>query len=676
MLSLPDDAKRRLAAWRRFLIACAPNRCRFALTLGLLLASLAATSPARAFDWLPLSPEEVAMTSVPEAPNVPAVYLYRQVDRNDDIGSEFEYRRIKILTEEGRKYADVSVEYIPYVTRVRSIQARVIHPDGRIVNFDGKVYEQTLIKAHGAKVMAKTFTLPDVQVGSIIEYCYWYELPEYYVYNSHWLLNDDLFTKHAKFSLVRNRTLSLTWSWPLGLPAGASRPASDHGVIRLEVNNVPAFVTEESMPPENALKLRVDFVYSSADERADSDPKMYWKHYGQNAYRRTTKFIDERRAMERAVAETVEAGDAPEVKLRKLYERVQRLRNLTYERERTDDEIKREGLKDNHDVEDVWTRGYGTRPQLAWLFLALVRAAGFTADPVEVSSRDQYFFSTEMMNSRELNTTVVRVKLGDKDLFLDPGTQFAPFGLLRWFKTAVRGLCLDKDGGTWVSTPAQPAAESRIERKADLTLTEGGSLEGKVTVTYHGLEALERRVSERNEDAESHKQYLENELQRTIPAGSNVTLTNMPDWNSSSLTMVAEFDVSVPGFATAAGSRELLQTGIFGGLERHAFEHGARVHPIYFHFPYEEGDDIDVALPPGLKPSSLPKPVDVDLTGVAYKNNVERAGEKLHLTRYLAVRTMFTPVKDYGAIYGFYQQVRAADDQQVVLSRAKPPATR
>jgi hypothetical protein len=34
-------------------------------------------------EWQPISPDELRMTSVPEAPGVPAVFLYRQVDPDD-----------------------------------------------------------------------------------------------------------------------------------------------------------------------------------------------------------------------------------------------------------------------------------------------------------------------------------------------------------------------------------------------------------------------------------------------------------------------------------------------------------------------------------------------------------------------------------------------------------------
>ena len=33
-------------------------------------------------DWQPVTPEELKMTSEPAAPGAPAIYLYRQVDRD------------------------------------------------------------------------------------------------------------------------------------------------------------------------------------------------------------------------------------------------------------------------------------------------------------------------------------------------------------------------------------------------------------------------------------------------------------------------------------------------------------------------------------------------------------------------------------------------------------------
>src|SRR5882724_35841 len=62
------------------------NYRRVFLLLILLLAGIFVnrTRPVSAGDeWQPISQEELKMTSVPEAPGAPAVYLYRQVDRDD-----------------------------------------------------------------------------------------------------------------------------------------------------------------------------------------------------------------------------------------------------------------------------------------------------------------------------------------------------------------------------------------------------------------------------------------------------------------------------------------------------------------------------------------------------------------------------------------------------------------
>src|ERR1700675_355976 len=98
------------------------------------LAFCAASQLARAEDWLPISPDELKMTSEPKAMGAPAIFLYRQVDRDDNGPSEAVYARIKILTEEGRKYADVEIPFDKAKESVRGIQARTIPPDGGIVN--------------------------------------------------------------------------------------------------------------------------------------------------------------------------------------------------------------------------------------------------------------------------------------------------------------------------------------------------------------------------------------------------------------------------------------------------------------------------------------------------------------------------------------------------------------
>jgi len=617
-------------------------------------------------EWQPVTQEELKMTSVPEAPGAPAVYLYRQVDRDDQEAHEYNYLRVKILTEEGRKQADVEIPFFKEAANIHGIKARTIRPDGSIANFDGKIYEKTIVKAKGIKYLAKTFTLSDVQVGSIIEYHYMKSWDQgLYFKEAHWILAEELYTRRAKFSLKPISSFLIRWSWPVGLPQGTNPPKDEHGMIHLETQNVPAFQIEDYMPPENELKMRVDFVYSEGND--EKDPDKFWRNEGKNQFQRVEDFVGKRKAMEQAVAQIVEPNDPAETKLQKIYARVQQLRNTSFEAEKTEQEQKREKRKDTNNVEDLWKNGYGSGRQLTWLYLGLVRAAGLEAYPVLVSRRDEYFFKSAFMNPSQLNDNVVLVKLNGRDIYCDPGTPFTPYGLLPWAETATAGLRLDKQGGSWVTTSLPPGSTSLITRKADMKLTDTGSLEGKLTVTFSGLEAVWRRLEERNQDDTNRKKFLEDQIREYIPVGIEVDLTNKPDWGASSQTLVAEYDVKVPGWASGAGRRALLPVGLFGGSEKHVFEHANRVHPIYFHYPSDKVDDVTIELPLGWQVSNLPPLQNLDARAALYSLKAESNKGALHLTRQVNLELLLVDLKSYPTLRNFFQAVRTGDDQQIVV---------
>ena len=243
---------------------------KWAVAAALAIWMLAAQEAKAGVGFQPVSPDELKMTSEPLAPGAPAIILYRQVDRDDNIHTPHEdnYFRIKILTEEGRKHADVEIPFWKETQNVVNVKARTIRPDGSIADFDGKVFEKDLVKGRfegrGMKYLAKTFTLPDVQVGSIIEYSYTIDFSEYMLFDSHWILSDELFTKKAQFSLKPFNdsyygVYSLRWSWQ-SLPAGSVAPKQGPDrIVRMEASNIPAFQTEDYMPPAERIEVAGGF---------------------------------------------------------------------------------------------------------------------------------------------------------------------------------------------------------------------------------------------------------------------------------------------------------------------------------------------------------------------------------------------------------------------------------
>jgi hypothetical protein len=650
------------------------RRCSTAVFL--LLTGLLSI-PCSAQGFPPISPDELKMTTEPLAPGAPAVILFREVDRDDNklTPHEDNFMRIKILTEEGRKYANVEIPFVKGSDDVVNIHARTIKPDGSSVDFGGQVFDKTIEKVQGFKYLAKTFTLSDVQVGSIIEFQYTYDFHEYMLFESHWILSSNLFTRYAKFSLRPyspgmssfDRRWNVRWSWNL-IPANTTPKEGPDRVVRMEVRNIPAFQEEEFMPPANEMKSRVDFIYE--EEFFGREPDEYWRQIGKKRNEALESFIGKHKAMEEAVAQIVSPSDSPEVRLRKIYDRVQKLRNTTYEVRKTTQEEKRDKEKVAENVEDVWKRGYGNGVQLTWLFLGLARAAGFDAYGVWASGRNQYFFYPQTMEQRKLNANVVLVKLNGKDLYFDPGAAFTPFGMLTWYETGTPGLCLDKNGGTWITTALPASSESRMERVASF------DLKGTVTVTYTGLEAMYHRLDVRNSDDVTRKRFLENRLKNQIPVPSEIELINQPDWTNAQTPLIAEFKVSIPGWTSSAGKRQAVSAAVFNAVEKHLFEHAERTHPIYIQYPYQKIDDVTVTLPSGWTVERTPAPKTLDGRLVVYSLKAEKGQDSLHLTRSLTMDFLLLDQKYYGSLRDFFQKIRASDEQQILLQPASTAASK
>jgi hypothetical protein len=617
----------------------------------------------------PVSPEELKMTSEPQAPGASAVILFRQVDRDDSSTTSVEdiYVRIKILKEEGRKYADVEIPFEENFGNIRNLHARSIRPDGTIANYEGKLLNRTILKAKGVKYEAKIITLPDVQVGSIIEYYYTWEFPEYRLCNPRWAVSQDLFTRHAKFSLRPYPHCYNVHFVYHGLPPGQRPRTVKHGVVVMDVDNVPAFQTEDYMPPAAVVQAHVDFIYQMWE--MPSDKAKYWKEVGERWNRSIEVYIDRRKAMEKAVSEITAPGDSQELKLQKIYARVQKMRNTSYEEERTEAETKRAKERPSDNIENVWKNGYGNNAELTWLFLALVRAAGIESYGCYIADRSQGFFAPDTMTQDKLYRRAVLVKLNGKDRYFDPGSAFTPFGLLPWSKTLSPGLRLDKEGGSWIQTPLPEAYESQVKRSAKLTLSESGDLEGRLTVTFTGLEAADRRIEENHADDVARKKYLEDEVKAAAPFGAELELTNAPDWSSSDEPLVAEFTFKLAGWASANGKRVMFPIGLFTVGEKHVFDHATRVHPIYRRFPSQKSDDLTIELPEGWKVLSTPEPTKADYPVVSYQSNANGDGGKLHISRRLVVDFVLMPLENYTPLRQFYSLVQDSDEQQVLLQQ-------
>ena len=626
-------------------------------------------------DWLPISPEDMKLTSG-QAGGANAVILYHEHTSNDNTDSRFEYYRLKILTEKGKSWADVNIYYSGPEDTVEEIKARTVAPDGTVTPFSGQVFEREVVKGRNLRVRAKSFTLPNVAVGSIIEWRYKEYWDDHHARPARWILQEELMQKHARFSYVpytgsrgirtEHGIADGVFFVRIGLPEKAEVKRGINEKMDLELTDIPAYEEEEMSPPADAMKMRVLFYYGS---RSMLKPDDYWKEEGKYWTRSVEKFIGHSSRVAQAAQAAVLPADTPAQKTAKVYAFVQGLQNLSYSRPLSGEERKKENIRENTSADSVLEQRSGTRDDLTRLFIAMMNSLNIPTWAMRVAPRSQVFFDPKVPDWRQLGPEIAVVNLGDgKDLFLDPGTPGCPFGILSWSRTAVTGQRQNANGGAeLVNTPEPRYSQAVTQRITRLTLEDNGTLKGKILVVYNGQEALQRRLQGLKTDTAGRDKILEDDLKSSLSTEAVVHLAASKGWDTSEGPLSGTFNVELPGFATTTGKRTLVRTAIFQVPGRQAFVHDERKTSVYFPYPYRVVDDIEITLPAGAKVETLPqvKPVSTDFA--AYKHAVKLDGDSLEAHRDFAIGGFAFPVSVYRELKTFFAAAQAGDEEQVVL---------
>ncbi|MBZ5530682.1 MAG: DUF3857 and transglutaminase domain-containing protein [Acidobacteriia bacterium] len=621
-------------------------------------------------DWLPVTPRDLQIKEVPGNPGAPAIQLYYFQDIDDSAAnneSERVYRRIKILTEKGNKYADVEI-VVPPGCHVQEVKARTIHPDGKTIDFTGKPFDKVLVKGNGFKFMGKAFTLPEVTPGSIVEYRYKLDYPPNELPFHEWAVQHELYTVKEDFR-IRAYTGRLVGEEGSGLSLSSHLPSSIRPQrkgegFELTAQDVPPFEAEPFMPPEASYIYRVSFFYGGQELRT---AETFWQHVGNRWNDQSEAFIGNRKEAREAATAAIGSATDPEKKLRALYARAQQIRNLSYERGRTEEEQKKESLKPNQNVADVLTRGYGYRDDITRTFIAMARAAGFTASLVRVSNRSERFFDKNTMSRRQLDAEIAQVSLNGRDVLLDPGTRFCPFGLLRWIRTSTKAMRVTKGGGEMFETPGAPQDQAVIERTTQASLDDDGALQAEIKVVYKGSEALERRLEATETDDAGRKKNLEDEVKKWLPPGAVAKVKEVKAWEGTEEPLEASFTVTVPSYASVAGKRLLVPVSLFQPRQKNAFKTQERKYPVYFPYAFAEDDTTTIKVPAGYSVETALQSHQASLPAAVYQNHVELSGAQLVSHRVLQVNGIYFRADQYSDVRNFFSQVQLGDEQQAVF---------
>ncbi len=559
---------------------------------------------------------------------------------------------------------------------MNSIQARTIHSDGTIIPLDVKPTNLVEHKGTGFQINKMVFTLPSVEVGSILEYRWQLRYDDDKLSSPDWDVQQRYYVRKAHYSFIPFKYMDQVINgrgdaaryllYSTILPKDNKVVYEASGRYTLDVTDVPPIPNEEYMPPLSSLMGQVHFYYSPYNGKDD-----YWKHEGDRWSKEMEHFAERTKVIKEAAAGLVAPTDSEDVKAHKIYDAVMAIDNTDYTRTKSSAELKQLHLKRAKDAEGVWTQKAGSSDEIALLYLALARAAGLKAYAITVCNRDRELFNAYYLSLYQFDDILVLVSINRKETVLDPGKKLAPFGELDWKHTLVSYMRQTDHGIDFGSTPGNSYKDAVTFRVADLTIDPAGTVKGIVRISMSGPAALRwRELAIENDEDEVKKQFNEH-MRGMIPDGVNAEFDHFLGLENYHSSLMGIVNIS-GNLASGTGKRLFLPGLFFESHAKHPFVAAEnRETAVDMQYADTIKDEVTYHLPDGFKVESAPADTSIPWTGhAALMLKSITANNDVTIGRTFIRGFAMVAPKDYPALHDFYQKVATADQQPLVLTAA------
>ena len=648
-------------------------RSFFSLAIFVCLVLGASTLALASDEWRAVTPAELSLKASAVEKDADAEAIFWEVWLDDSQPEEFSlknYIRIKIFTERGKE--SMSKVDLPFLgsEKIRDIAARVIKADGSIVELKKEdIFERTIVKASGLKIKAKSFALPAIEAGSIIEYRWREVIPGGSANRIRIQFQREIPVANVSYYLKPYQGMRYL---PFRLGEGKFVKDKD-GFYKFTASNMPAFREEPKAPPEDQLRSWV-FLYFS--DETNNDPEKYWKEYGKRTFEVLKDLTKVDSEVKTAAATIVGDATEPEDKLRRIYDFCRiKIKNTSDDASGlTDDDRKK--LKENKSPADTLKREMGSGADVDLLFAALAKAAGFDARMAVAGARDDLFFEKNLANSYFVRSSFVAVKVGEAWKFFSPAEKYTEFGMLGWPEEGLDALVPDAKEPFWVTTPISDPQKSLEKRTGTFRLAEDGTLEGDVKIVYSGHLAFDRKEYNDDDSPAQREDTLRAivKSQQSTAEVSDIKIENVSD---PVKPFTYSYHVRVPGYAQRTGKRLFLQPGFFNHGVKALFAAQTRKYDVYFHYPWAEQDRITFELPAGfeLDNGDAPASITPELTNNICAQKVKMTIDDRHVLKYErdfyfgGGGNILFPVQRYPAVKQLFEVLNQANEHTITLKQ-------
>jgi hypothetical protein len=588
---------------------------------------------------------------------------------------------VQILGEPGLRYADVR---IPLYNngRLKLVRARAIGPDGAVQEVAA---ESLLGDEAGASaerdfdtVRFKSFRFPDVRVGSVLEYVYVVETPDW--------VPTRIVERPAPGVPVRRYhaevrvSEGIRYAMQLYNQPGAKidvRHDGDMVSLVVDAHDLPWAPEERDQPPwllaEPFWMYRTQQYHTGA---GDHHVALDWPHamtpVGRGLY------VDNGRLLDGAALERPGAGCTDK---RCVLERA-----IAQARERAE----LTGFDDGWNprpVREVVESGTATGDEKAIYLWALLDKAELHPRYAYVNRRlgelvDKAFPSPALLDHLLL---YLPAQDGLPATWIDPACESCAPGELPerlsdgqavvfWAEKDALGA---PDYRAEV-TNIEPAAHSapRVARRGyDVTLAPTGDAEVAVTDELTGAAARDERTRRRGLDADGWRRDAEEFVKQRAATGHLVESGAM-EFDRAAGRGRRALRFTAAGFATLDGDRLRAPLSLLLSSYDDAYLATDRTRPIYHEDPELIDERVTLHVPAGWEVAELPAHQSATSPAADYELDVRSEGGVVTARRTLSTRLGRFPTAQYPAIRSAVRAYSAAREQVIVLRRqpAPPPS--
>ena len=578
--------------------------------------------------------------------------------------------RIKILKEAAIDYSNVKIPYYEdgygKTESFASIKATSYNWDrGKIIKsqIDKKqIFDETINEYFNAKI----FAIPNVKVGSIIEYSYekfspfvgrlssWEfqsEIPTIY---SSYIAKMVPFYEYAFISQgLTSDVLKKTYEDKSSTRSYAQVQFNDV-IYEFEMENIPAFYDDEYITSRNDYikKLRFELAKTNFPSGGSKEFLSTWAKVSGDLLRRDSfgKYI-------KSASKNTSKNVLPALSLdgKTDAEKIQKMTEY----------VKKNYLFDGYygytayeKLKDFEREKKGNAGNINLYLVGLLQSAGFNAKPVLLSTRSHGKIQRDFPFSSSFNYVIVVVELGDDLLMLDATESMLPFYLLPPRCLNDYGLSIEEKPG-WINLESWHY--SGVSEHAYMEL-DRDSLYVSIKSQSDGYEAFNKRTSY----FKKKKSYFESMLDgNSTYIGESGSVRNL-DEKEQSFNVSYKFKKPVDIFES-----EYYITP-FPNLEfrKNPLTRKKRDYPVDFVFLKKRNYSTTFKIPEGYEWSGLPKSSDFEDKLIKFDYEVMQGDDMIVFNAsYQFKKAVFQP-KDYDLLKYDFQRLHKILNQQIVLKKS------